>query len=104
MWQVNPVTHEGRELQHDHQDVVLWFTRLSGSGKSTLASLIARFWALEGGPIRVGSDSQRIDTAQMDASHWQSYLSVVFQQSHVLNDTIPNNLRVAPPDADSRSV
>lgn len=76
----------------------------SGSGKSTLASLIARFWALEGGTIWVGSDSQRIDTAKMDASHWQSYISVVFQQSYVLNDTIANNLRVAKPDADSQAL
>lgn len=76
----------------------------SGSGKSTLASLIARFWALEGGTIWVGSEPQRIDTAKMDASHWQSYISVVFQQSYVLNDTITNNLRVAQPDADMQAL
>ncbi|WP_455812815.1 ABC transporter ATP-binding protein [Pseudomonas graminis] len=76
----------------------------SGSGKSTLASLIARFWALEQGTIWVGSESQRLDTAALETSHWQSYISVVFQQSYVLNDTIANNLRVAMPQASMQAL
>ncbi len=71
----------------------------SGSGKSTLASLIARFWALDHGTIRVGREEQCVDIAQMDVTYWQSFISVVFQQNYVLNDTIGNNLKIARPDA-----
>lgn len=76
----------------------------SGSGKSTLAALIARFWALDAGAIRVGSEAQSLDIAALDTAHWQRYLSVVFQQSYALHDTLANNLRVAKPDADAAAL
>lgn len=40
VWHLHPVTREGREQQHGHQGVVLWFTGLSGSGKSTIAGAL----------------------------------------------------------------
>ncbi|MCK3669025.1 ABC transporter ATP-binding protein [Photorhabdus noenieputensis] len=71
----------------------------SGSGKSTLAALIARFWQLSAGSIWVGSGDQKIDIASMEMEYWQQYISVVFQNNYMLNDTIGNNLRIANSDA-----
>ncbi|AXY34326.1 ABC transporter ATP-binding protein [Yersinia pseudotuberculosis] len=71
----------------------------SGSGKSTLASLIARFWDIEQGHILVGDKANEMSLAEIDVDYWQRHLSVVFQKSYVLNETIANNLRVACPDA-----
>lgn len=47
----------------------------------------------------VGDKANEMSLAEIDVDYWQRYLSVVFQKSYVLNETIANNLRVACPDA-----
>lgn len=62
----------------------------SGSGKSTLSRLIARFWDVEQGKITIGG----IDVKSLDPEHLMSYMSFVFQDVVLFNDTIYNNIRI----------
>ncbi len=67
----------------------------SGSGKSTLSRLIARFWDVEGGKITIGG----VDVKTLDPEHLMSYMSFVFQDVVLFNDTIYNNIRIGNREA-----
>ncbi|MEM9613016.1 MAG: ABC transporter ATP-binding protein [Actinomycetota bacterium] len=67
----------------------------SGSGKSTIAALIARFWDIDGGEIRVGG----VDIRSLDPDVLAANVSVVLQDTFLFDDTIAANLRVARPNA-----
>ena len=62
----------------------------SGSGKSTIARLIARFWDVTGGHITIGG----VDIKTLDPENLMSYMSFVFQDVVLFNDTIYNNIRI----------
>jgi ATP-binding cassette subfamily B protein len=62
----------------------------SGSGKSTLSRLIARFWDTREGEILVGGKNIR----GMDPEHLMGFMSFVFQDVVLFNDTVKNNIRV----------
>lgn len=62
----------------------------SGSGKSTLSRLIARFWDVDKGKITIGGT----DIKNLDPEHLMSYMSFVFQDVVLFNDTIYNNIRI----------
>ncbi|MTI47142.1 MAG: ABC transporter ATP-binding protein [Firmicutes bacterium] len=62
----------------------------SGSGKSTLAKLIARFWDVNKGVIKIGG----IDIRTLDPEHLMGYMSIVFQDVVLFNDTVYNNIRI----------
>ncbi|WP_339304030.1 ABC transporter ATP-binding protein [Paenibacillus sp. FSL L8-0435] len=62
----------------------------SGSGKSTVTRLIARFWDVQQGTIRIGG--RPVD--QMDPEKLLQDISVVFQDVYLFQDTIGNNIRV----------
>lgn len=67
----------------------------SGSGKSTVTRLIARFWDVQGGCIRLdGRDIRDIDPEKL-----LSRISIVFQDVYLFKDTIGNNIRVGRFDA-----
>jgi ATP-binding cassette subfamily B protein len=67
----------------------------SGAGKTTAARLIPRFWDVESGAICIGGqDIRQLPTAQL-----MDYVSFVFQDVYLFNDTIENNLRMGKPDA-----
>lgn len=67
----------------------------SGSGKSTALNLIARFWDVDAGSIRLGgADLRHIPTVDRER-----LVSIVFQDTFLFNDTIAGNLRLARPDA-----
>ncbi|QUI23907.1 ABC transporter ATP-binding protein [Vallitalea pronyensis] len=67
----------------------------SGSGKTTITSLIARFWDVESGQIRIGD----IPITELEPDKLLSKLSMVFQDVYLFNDTIANNIRVGKQDA-----
>ncbi len=62
----------------------------SGCGKSTLSKLIARFWDVNSGTIKIGG----IDIKTLDPEHLMSYMSFVFQDVVLFHDTIYNNIRI----------
>ncbi len=67
----------------------------SGSGKTTLTRLIARFWDVNSGEIRIGSRNIK-DYA---TDHLLANISIVFQDVYLFNDTIFNNIRVGRSEA-----
>ena len=67
----------------------------SGCGKTTIARLIARFYDVDAGSVRVGvRDVRDWDTADLMAQ-----LSLVFQDVYLFDDTLEANVRVGNPDA-----
>jgi ATP-binding cassette subfamily B protein len=62
----------------------------SGSGKSTLSRLIARFWDVRKGEILIGGKN----IAGIDPEKLMSWMSFVFQEVVLFNDTVKNNIRI----------
>ncbi|WP_283608284.1 ABC transporter ATP-binding protein [Faecalispora anaeroviscerum] len=72
----------------------------SGGGKSTLAALIARFFDVNEGSIRIGgADIRDISKAEL-----MKTVSFVFQDSRLLKASILENVRLARPDASREEV
>lgn len=72
----------------------------SGGGKTTLCNLIARFWDVQGGAIRVGGHDVR--AYKLDSL--MKNISMVFQSVYLFNDTIENNIKFGRPDATHEQV
>lgn len=72
----------------------------SGSGKTTLCNLIARFWDVDGGAIRVGGTDVRDYTLES----LMEQVSMVFQRVYLFADTIENNIRFGRPQATHEEV
>lgn len=72
----------------------------SGCGKSTVSKLIARFWDVNEGSVKIGG----IDVRMLDPEHLMSYMSFVFQDVVLFNDTIYNNIRIGNLDATEEQV
>ena len=72
----------------------------SGSGKTTIISLLARFWDVSKGTITIGGENIR----EISPDIITKYISVVFQDVYLLQDTILNNIRVGKPDATIQEV
>ena len=67
----------------------------SGSGKSTILRLLMRFWDVDGGRVKIGSDDIRaIDTASLRKAE-----GFMTQETYLFNETIASNLRLARLDA-----
>ncbi len=67
----------------------------SGCGKSTLLKLIMRFWDKDRGKILLsGEEIKNINTHSLRQN--ESYCT---QETHLFNDTIGNNIKVAKPNA-----
>ncbi|MEV0112714.1 ABC transporter ATP-binding protein [Streptomyces sp. NPDC050844] len=72
----------------------------SGAGKSTLLHLLARFYDVDAGAVRVGgADVRTIDTEVLMAQ-----FAVVFQDVYLFDGTIEENVRLGRPDADEADV
>lgn len=67
----------------------------SGSGKSTLSRLIARFWDVNKGQVEIGC----INVKELDPEHLMEYMSFVFQDVVLFNDTVYNNIKIGNMDA-----
>ena len=67
----------------------------SGGGKSTIAKLIARFWDVQGGSIRIGG----VDIRSMTAEQLASTIAFVTQNNTVFEQSVLDNIRLGKPDA-----
>ena len=72
----------------------------SGSGKSTIASLLARFWDIREGTIKLnGKDIKNISLGRL-----MDQISMVFQRVYLFKDTIYNNIAMGRPSATREEV
>ncbi|GMQ60684.1 ABC transporter ATP-binding protein [Vallitalea sediminicola] len=72
----------------------------SGSGKSTLIKLIARFWDINQGNILIGNN----DISKIKPEHLMKYISIVFQDVILFNDTIYNNIKIGNKNASEQEI
>lgn len=76
------------------------FVGPSGGGKTTLASLIARFWDVAEGSIKIGG----VDVKGITSRELMKQISYVFQDSKLLKMSILENVRIGRPDATDEEV
>ena len=76
------------------------FVGPSGGGKTTLASLVARFFDVTEGSIRIGD----VDVKQISGKELMNQVSYVFQDSKLLKISILENVRMGRPDASDAEV
>ena len=71
------------------------FVGPSGGGKTTLASLIARFWDVNSGVVKIGG----VNVKDINSETLMNEVSYVFQDSRLLKMSILENIRMGRPDA-----
>ena len=67
----------------------------SGGGKSTLVSLIARFYDVTGGAVKVDG----VDVRQLDSGHYRRQIGMVLQDPYLFHGTVLENIRYGLPEA-----
>lgn len=82
------------------QDAITALVGPSGCGKSTISRLIARFWDVNEGCVRIGG----VDVKTLDPEHLMSYMSFVFQDVILFDDTVYNNIRIGDMEATEEQV
>jgi ATP-binding cassette subfamily B protein len=82
------------------QNTVTALVGPSGSGKTTLSRLVARFWDPREGEILIGGQNIR----SIDPEHLMRYMSFVFQDVVLFNDTVIHNIRIGKQDATDEEV
>ena len=72
----------------------------SGSGKTTILRLIARFWDVNDGQVRIGGANVR----DLSTEDLMAQISVVFQDVYLFDGTIEENIRLGRDGASEREV
>lgn len=72
----------------------------SGAGKSTVADLVARFWDVGSGSIRIGG----ADLREVPEDDLRRTVTTVYQEVYLFPDTIRSNLTIGAPDATDEQV
>jgi ATP-binding cassette, subfamily C, bacterial CydC len=72
----------------------------SGSGKTTLAHLLTRFWDPDQGQITIGSQG----LLHFNEAQLRQMVTLVSQKSHIFTATLRDNLVLADPQADDRTL
>ena len=72
----------------------------SGSGKTTIARLVARFWDVNAGSVRIGGT----DVRQLATEDLMAQLSLVFQDVYLFDGSIADNIRMGRADATDEEV
>lgn len=72
----------------------------SGSGKTTLCNLIARFWDVDSGSVKIGGK----DVKDYTLESLMEQISMVFQNVYLFADTIENNIKFGRPEATHEEV
>jgi ATP-binding cassette subfamily B protein len=67
----------------------------SGGGKSTIVNLIARFYDVTGGAIRVDG----VDLRQLEQGHYRRQIGMVLQDPYLFHGTVLDNIRYGLPGA-----
>ena len=60
----------------------------SGGGKSTILKLIARFWDVNSGSIKIGG----VALNEINPDQWLKHISMVLQEVYLFHDTIRENI------------
>ena len=76
------------------------FVGPSGSGKSTIAKLIASFWDVSSGSIKIGG----ADIRQLSLEEYNGKIAYVAQDNYLFNETVMENIRHGKPDATDKEV
>ena len=97
--------YDSREILHDvsfriPQNTTTAIVGPSGSGKSTLCNLIARFYDVQKGEIKIGGRNIKDFTCDSLLRN----ISMVFQNVYLFNDSIKNNIRFGNPNATDEEV
>lgn len=72
----------------------------SGSGKTTVTRLIARFWDVDSGSIRIGG----VDLRDLSEEDRMAQLSLVFQDVYLFDESLRANVALGDPDAGPQDV
>lgn len=72
----------------------------SGAGKSTLLQLLARFYDVDEGAVRVGG----VDVREISTDVLMEQIAVVFQEVYLFDGTIEENVRLGRPGAGDAEV
>jgi len=67
----------------------------SGGGKTTIVNLIARFYDVTGGAIRIDG----VDLRRLDTGHYRRQIGMVLQDPYLFHGTILENIRYGLPEA-----
>lgn len=76
------------------------FVGPSGGGKTTLASIVARFWDVDSGSVKIGG----INVKDIEGKELMDTVSFVFQDSKLLKTSILENVRMAKPNASHEEI
>lgn len=72
----------------------------SGAGKSTITRLVARFWDVDSGVVRVGG----VDVREQTTEALMAQVAVVFQDVYLFDDTLAANVRLGREDATDEEI
>ena len=72
----------------------------SGGGKTTLANLLARFWDIKSGSIKI----RGVDIRDVPLAELMDKISMVFQRVYLFADTVYNNIAMGRPTATKEEV
>ncbi len=67
----------------------------SGGGKTTIVNLIARFYDVVGGSVKIDG----VDVRQLDAGHYRRQVGMVLQDPYLFHGTVLENIRYGKPEA-----
>jgi ATP-binding cassette subfamily B protein len=67
----------------------------SGGGKTTIVNLIARFYDVTGGAVRIDG----VDVRQLEAGHYRRQIGMVLQDPYLFHGTVLENIRYGLPEA-----
>ncbi|HTI05884.1 MAG TPA: ABC transporter ATP-binding protein [Gemmatimonadales bacterium] len=67
----------------------------SGGGKTTIVNLIARFYDVTGGTIRIDG----VDLRRLDTGHYRRQIGMVLQDPYLFHGTVVENIRYGLPEA-----
>ncbi len=76
------------------------FVGPSGGGKTTLASIVARFWDVRDGSVKIGG----VNVKDIPKEELMDTVSFVFQDSKLMKTSILENVRMAKPDASREEI
>lgn len=72
----------------------------TGSGKTTIANLLARFYDVTSGAVRMDG----VDVRDMDVADMRRLIGVVTQETVLFNDTIASNIAYGTPGATQQQI
>ena len=72
----------------------------SGSGKTTICNLLARFYDVNSGCIKIGG----VKISDMKCDSLLANITMVFQNVYLFRDSIANNIKFGKPDATEQEI